>query len=218
MPDWSRSTIATMKDVLRDRGAPVSGNHAELVERLEELDAGERSYALPPKGIPEEDLIDEAADGMYVAMNVRPSASIEEALDRFIFMLHPVLEDFKKYLEERQPEYPITDKHSLMDKPAATKSRVGTHDARNFSSAIDLDEENGEDDSSDLVATRDEVRNAARKLLTLQPDGRDRALSILSEFGGSVSAVPESDLGKCLEGLEQERWRSQRSSTAKEEE
>lgn len=55
-----------------------------------------------------------------------------------------------------------------------------------------------------LAATRESIREATRKLLTTQPDGRQRALRVLGEYGGSVSAVPENDLGRCLSALTNE--------------
>lgn len=51
---------------------------------------------------------------------------------------------------------------------------------------------------------RDTIREITRRLLTAQPNGRERALRVLSEFGGSVSSVPEDELGACLEALEGE--------------
>ena len=57
---------------------------------------------------------------------------------------------------------------------------------------------------SDSTQLRDDIRGAARRLLTAQPDGRKRALRVLGEYGGSVSAVPENDLERCLTSLENE--------------
>ncbi len=56
----------------------------------------------------------------------------------------------------------------------------------------------------ELAATRESIREVTRKLLTAQPDGRQRALRVLGEYGGSVSAVPENDLGRCLSALTNE--------------
>ena len=55
-----------------------------------------------------------------------------------------------------------------------------------------------------LAVTRESIRDATRRLLTAQPDGRQRALRVLGEYGGSVSAVPENDLGRCLSALTNE--------------
>ncbi len=51
---------------------------------------------------------------------------------------------------------------------------------------------------------REAIREVTRKLLTAQPDGRTRALRVLGEYGGSVSAVPANDLGRALAVLTRE--------------
>ena len=51
---------------------------------------------------------------------------------------------------------------------------------------------------------REDIRDAARQLLTAQPDGRTRALRVLGEYGGSVSTVGDNDLERCLIALQNE--------------
>ena len=41
MTDYESLTVADLKDVLRERGLPVSGKKAELIARLEEHDSSE---------------------------------------------------------------------------------------------------------------------------------------------------------------------------------
>ena len=55
-----------------------------------------------------------------------------------------------------------------------------------------------------LAATRESIREMTRKLLTAQPDGRQRALRVLGEYGGNVSSVIENDLARCLSALTKE--------------
>ncbi len=174
-------TVAEMKAELRLRGLKVSGSRAELVERLEEHDEETEVEEKPEEEtMTVEGVIDalgailealgQAAEGKSVTIVINPHGRLKN-----------------------NGGIPEQDLHDAGDAPA--KSRVNTHDARNWGSAVDLDEEAGE------KVDREDVRNAARKLLTIQPDGRKKALNVLAQYGGSVSAVSEADLPRVLADL-----------------
>ena len=58
--DFENMTVAQLKDVLRERGLPVSGKKAELIARLSE--APEESPEEPPSEVFEEDDYDDEFD------------------------------------------------------------------------------------------------------------------------------------------------------------
>lgn len=154
---WEDSTIALMKEELRRLGMKVSGSHAELVERLDALNAD----------VEVEEPEEEEAE----------VATVEGVIEA----LGAILEALGAASEGKSVTIVINPRDN--GKPNAEVHHGGG---------------SPEDDM------REAIRNTTRQLLTAQPDGRSRALNILAQYGGSVSAVPDNDLERCLIGLQAE--------------
>lgn len=89
-----------------------------------------------------------------------------------------------------------------LDQLTLTPNDITPDDIRNSMSVTEVKAP----ESEEVTCTRDDIRDAARMLLTTQPDGRARALKVLNRFGGSVSKVPENSLDECLTALENEKY------------
>lgn len=130
------------------------------------------------------------------------------------------LVEYDKDVEEEAEEVEAIEKEELYgDSPiAAVLNRIAdllepfAGIAEQLAAQMQTDEEKSptaptlvpasppEPDESDTL--RAHVKDATKRLLTAQPDGRSRAKSVLAEFGGSVSKVDADDLGACLQALQ----------------
>jgi len=114
-----------------------------------------------------------------VATALNRVASVFESLRDMLTPFSSVAEDIAQHMQE--------------DANSPTEMFPTTHAGHASTPAPEPDE-------TDTL--RAHVKDATKRLLTAQPDGRKRAKSVLAEFGGSVSKVDADDLGACLQALQ----------------
>lgn len=203
MANYKGWTIAVMKERLGRLGLRVSGSKAELAARLLEHDEGEGELR-----------VDSAEDYSFAAYQEtmeKFNRRFEDAVARFETALDNLCHTTVKAAkgesladtEEVDPTHPwYAEVLAVLERIAVAAEGISGSPFSSSRLAGQYDEPAGAPARVEpRQATREDVRGATRKLLTAQPDGRARALRVLNEHGGSVSSVPEADLGRCLAAL-----------------